>query len=154
MKEEIMKVLSLLENGVINAEEADKLIKTINGNKTDKTETKEKVVSNLQDAFSKVGEGLGGIAKVVGEKAEKVAQDAKPVIKKMGEKAGDAAEELAEKAKNIKKAREEKKNEEPVDVEAEEIVTAETESDEDDDFVKDDHIVIMPSESFSSKNME
>ncbi|MBE6008891.1 MAG: hypothetical protein E7235_06810 [Lachnospiraceae bacterium] len=153
MKEEIMKVLSLLENGVINAEEADKLIKTINGDRKERSEAKEKVVSNLQDAFSKVGEGLGGIAKVVGEKAEKVAQEAKPVIKKMGEKVGDAAEELAEKAKNIKKAREEKKNEEPVDAEAQEVTTVETESD-DDDFIKDDRIVIMPSESFSSKDME
>ena len=160
MREEIMKVLSLLENGVINAEEADKLIKTINGEVKEKSETKEKVVNNLQDAFSKVGEGLGGIAKVVGEKAEKVVEEAKPVIKKMGEKAGDAAEELAEKAKNIKKAREEKKNEEPVDVEAEEIVEdveavePVTESDDDDDFIKDDRIVIMPSEGFSSKDVE
>lgn len=142
MKEEIMKVLSLLESGVINSEEADKLIKTIN-NET-------KATTNLKCAFSKMGEGLGEFAKVVGEKAEKFAEEAKPVIKKMGEKAGDAAEELAEKAKNMKKARDEKK------AEAQEVYWANTEaeSDDEDDFVKDDRIVIMPSESFSSKDLE
>lgn len=146
MKEEIMKVLSLLESGVINAEEADKLIKTINN----EPKTVEKAATNLKGAFSKMGEGFGEFAKVVGEKAEKFAEEAKPVIKKMGEKAGDAAEEIAEKAKNMKKARDEKKTE------AEEAfwTNTEAESDDEDDFVKDDRIVIMPSESFSSKDLE
>lgn len=149
MKEEIMKVLSLLESGVISAEEADKLIKTINveekGKKTD-----------WEDKFAKVGAGIGKFAKTVGEKADKLAKDAEPYVKKVGEKAGDAAEEIIGKAKNINLSKKEakKNSDDVVDVEHEDVTEKGCCGEaEENDFVKDVKIVTMPeSQSFSSKD--
>ncbi len=139
MKEEIMKVLELLEKGVINAEDADKLIKTINNEKDCK------VGETISDTLNKVGDGITKFAKTVGEKAEKAAEKAEPYVKKMGEKAGDAAEDIVEKAKNINFGKKDK-TEESIDVEATEVC-----AEDDSDFVKDVNIVTMPeSQSFSS----
>lgn len=150
MKEEIMKVLSLLENGVINADEADKLIRTLNGEaKAEKDERIEKAASNLSEKFAKLGDGIEKFAKTVGEKAEKAVEEAKPIVKKVGERAGEVAEDIADKAKNINLNK--NKADDIIDAEENETVKA----DDDDDFVKDEKIIIMPeAESFSSNGTE
>lgn len=145
MKEEVMKVLSLLETGVINSQEAERLIRVINGKPK---KVSHKTGENISDTFNKVGDSLGSFAKAVGEKAEKVANDAKPIIEKVGKKAGEAAENLAEKAKNIDL----KKKNGKWDYEGE---CTEKEVDDENDFVKDDSVIIMPTEqAFSSKDGE
>ena len=135
MKEEVMKVLSLLETGVINSQEAERLIRVISGKPA---KTAPKAPDNITEAFTKVGDGLGTFAKAVGERAEKMANDARPIIEKVGKRKGEAVEELAERAKNLNLCKKTDEGESP----AEEC--PEDEIDDENDFVKDDSVIITP----------
>lgn len=135
MKEEVMKVLSLLETGVINSQEAERLIRVISGKPA---KTAPKTPDNITDAFTKVGDGLGTFAKAVGERAEKMANDAKPIIEKVSKRTGEAVEELAGKAKNINFGK--KADERECDADE----CPEDEIDDENDFVKDDSVIITP----------
>lgn len=80
MKQERMMILTMLENGKINAEEAERLLNALkrNGNAFDKDDFSD----NLEDRFTKIVEGFNSFAKDLGEKLDNVAKDVEPKLKK------------------------------------------------------------------------
>lgn len=87
MKEERMAILNMLEKGIINAEEAERLLITLNsGMGLDK----DKVSKTVGDALGKAGEAFNSVAKAMGEKAEKI----QPAVKDMASKVSEKAEDL------------------------------------------------------------
>ena len=106
MKEEVMAILRMLENGKISAEEAERLLNAVNNtvNKRDMSESLNNVLSKTGDALESFAQNLGKkagtVAKTVGEKAEEAKPEIKKAAKAVKEKAGEAAETIKE---NIKK---------------------------------------------------
>ncbi len=88
MKEERLAILSLIEKGVINVEEAERLLKTMSDLASKDKET----------TFSKAGENLNNFAKNAAKKAEKIINDAKPAVKKAVDDATPKVKKLGEKA--------------------------------------------------------
>ncbi|MBQ7241659.1 MAG: hypothetical protein IJS35_02600 [Firmicutes bacterium] len=106
MKEERLAVLRLLENGVINAEEAERLLLTLRPVPP---------APNYYEKVSSAGENMANLArkagKKVGKATEAAAKKAEPVIKRAAEKIGEKTEEVCTNAKNYvdkKKAEREK----------------------------------------------
>jgi len=109
MKQERMAVLSLLEKGIINVEEAERLIKTLGESSTSSIKMEE-IGETLKSTAKKVGytaldfseKAVKG-AKVAGEYAGKKIKEAEPYVKKavktVSEKAEDIKEEVKEKMK-------------------------------------------------------
>ncbi|WP_330698083.1 non-hydrolyzing UDP-N-acetylglucosamine 2-epimerase [Anaerotignum sp.] len=86
MKDERMAILNMLEKGIINAEEAERLLATLqSGMGLDK----EKISKTMGDALGKAGEAFNSVAKAVGEQAEKIQPVVKDVANKVSEKAED-----------------------------------------------------------------
>ena len=124
MKEERLAVLRLLENGVINAEEAERLLLTLRPVPP---------APNYYEKMSSAGGNMADLAKKagkrVGKATEAAAKKAEPVIKKAAEKIGDKTEEVCTSAKNYvnkKKAEREKSYVHDVDEEDINIVTDES----------------------------
>lgn len=87
MKEERMAILSMLEKGIINAEEAERLLIILqSSNGFDK----DGLGKTMESAFGKAGEAFNSVAKAVGEKAEKI----QPAVKDMANKVSEKAEDL------------------------------------------------------------
>lgn len=110
MKEERLAVLRLLENGVINADEAERLLNTLRP---------AVIPPSRMDAFNEkmaaAGENIANFAKkagkTVGKTTENAAKKAEPVLKKAAEKLGEKTEDVCTSAKNYidkKKAEREK----------------------------------------------
>ncbi len=87
MKEERMAILNMLEKGIINAEEAERLLIILqSSNGFDK----EGISKTVESALGKAGEAFSTVAKAVGEKAEKI----QPTVKDMADKVSEKAEDL------------------------------------------------------------
>lgn len=145
MKDERMEVLKLLGQGVIDAEQAERLLLALQG--VEKSgfssamgETLNKTTSVLQNIAEKVSEK----AAVVLDEAKNCAEKLEPKIKKAAEKMSEKTEEFREDAKtyaeNLKRKREqaaeEKENEEKdTDIFAE--ATEVTQAEEDDNVEED-----------------
>ncbi len=122
MKEERLAVLSMVEKGIINVDEAERLLRALS--ETAQSE------ENKDSVISKAGENFGSFIKNAAEKTEKFIDDTKPVVKKAAMDASPKIKELSEKAsiftnKIIKRKKDSENND----------VT-------DDDFEKD--VTIMP----------
>lgn len=86
MKEERMAILGMLERGIINADEAERLLIILqSSNGFDK----DGIGKSVEDVFGKAGEALNSVAKAVGEKAEKIQPAMKDMANKVSEKAED-----------------------------------------------------------------
>lgn len=86
MKEERMAILGMLEKGIINADEAERLLIILqSSNGFDK----DGIGKSVEDVFGKAGEALNSVAKAVGEKAEKIQPAMKDMANKVSEKAED-----------------------------------------------------------------
>lgn len=145
MKDERMEVLKLLGQGVIDAEQAERLLLALQG--VEKSgfssamgETLNKTTSVLQNIAEKVSEK----AAVVLDEAKNCAEKLEPKIKKAAEKMSEKTEEFREDAKtyaeNLKRKREqaaeEKENEEKdtdIFAEATEVTQAEDDINEEED---------------------
>ncbi|OUQ58414.1 hypothetical protein B5E58_07270 [Tyzzerella sp. An114] len=101
MNEERMAVLRMLEKGVINADEAERLIVALS-----QPSRNSDALSHLGDVINKAGDVLSSVAKNVGDKAK----EAEPVIKKtvndIADKAIDLKHDLKTYAEKRKKAKE------------------------------------------------
>ena len=93
MKKERMAVISLLEKGIISADEAERLLKALNEAEKSGSEKKESFKVDLNNVSSDVGEALGKLgfvikstAKTAGEATGKFIDDVRPVILKTGKK--------------------------------------------------------------------
>ncbi|WP_331654215.1 non-hydrolyzing UDP-N-acetylglucosamine 2-epimerase [Anaerotignum sp. MB30-C6] len=86
MKDERMAVLNMLEKGIINAQEAERLLLTLQGGMG---LDKEKIGKTMGDALGKAGDAFQSVAKVVGEQAEKIQPTVKDMANKVSEKAED-----------------------------------------------------------------
>ena len=86
MKEERMAILSMLEKGIINADEAERLLIILqSSNGFDK----DGLGKTVESALGKAGDALNSVAKAVGEKAEKIQPAVKDMANKVSEKAED-----------------------------------------------------------------
>lgn len=86
MKEERMAILGMLEKGIINADEAERLLIILqSSNGFDK----DGIGKSVEDVFGKAGDALNSVAKAVGEKAEKIQPAMKDMANKVSEKAED-----------------------------------------------------------------
>ncbi len=86
MKEERMAILGMLEKGIINADEAERLLIILqSSNGFDK----DGIGKSVEDVFGKAGEALNSVARAVGEKAEKIQPAMKDMANKVSEKAED-----------------------------------------------------------------
>lgn len=115
MKEERLAILKLLENGVINAEEAEKLLIAIKPTVIDKSLKKEETFSAINEKIAAAGGNIADMAKKVGQTigktTEAATKKAEPVLKKAAEKIGEKTEDVCTTAKNYverKKAEREK----------------------------------------------
>ena len=122
MKEERLAVLKLLENGVINVDEAERLLNTLRPAETEKIFKKDETVAAINEKLAQTGENIANFTKKAGQtigktaeaaakKAEPVIKKAEPVIKKAAEKIGEKTEEVCTGAKDFierKKAEREK----------------------------------------------
>ena len=115
MKEERLAVLRLLENGVINADEAERLLNTLRPLPPGRYEMMGEKRAAFNEKMSAAGENIANFAKkagkTVGQKTESAAKKAEPMIKKAAEKLGEKTEEVCTSAKNYvdkKKAEREK----------------------------------------------
>lgn len=87
MNEERMAILSMLEKGIINVDEAERLLIIL---QSSAGFDKEGISKSVGDVLGKAGEALNSVAKTVGEKAEKI----QPMVKDMANKASEKAEDL------------------------------------------------------------
>jgi len=95
MKEERMAILRMLENGVISAEEAERLLNILNENKDKEGSCAfAKAGSAIESIVENVGKKAGEVAKVVGEKAEQAKPEIKKAAKTVAEKVSEAAETI------------------------------------------------------------
>lgn len=145
MKEERMEVLKLLGQGIIDAEQAERLLLALqgvekNGFSSAMGETLNKTTSALQNIAEKVSEK----AAVILDEAKNCAEKLEPQIKKAAEKMSEKTEEFKEDAKtyaeNLKRKREqaaEEKEDEEKDAdifaEATDVTPAEEEDNEEED---------------------
>lgn len=90
MKEERMAILNMLEKGIITADEAERLLNTLNNGMGLEKDSIGKAVGG---ALEKAGAALGSVAKTVSEKAH-------PVVKSAAEKVSDKAEEMQPKVRS------------------------------------------------------
>jgi len=92
---EKMRVLEMLENGKITADEAAKLLEVLGGSRLMSRETRE----NVEEKFSQFAQDVNKFVKDVGCKAKDLYKDAEPKIKKVSqsalEKAAAALDSLA-----------------------------------------------------------
>ena len=87
MKEERMAILSMLEKGIISAEEAERLLIILqSSNGFDK----DSIGKTVENAWGKAGETFNSVAKAVSQQAEKI----QPVVKDMAEKVSEKAEDF------------------------------------------------------------
>lgn len=145
MKEERMAILRMLENGIVSAEEAERLLNVLYENSgkdaSDGIESSfAKAGSTLESIVENVGKKAGLFAKVVGEKAEQARPEIKKAAKTVADKISEAAETIKDDI-NKKKAEKngvyesdfvyngqaEEKTEESDDAKPEGIVTNPTE---------------------------
>ncbi len=106
MKEERMAILSMLEKGLINVDEAERLLTVLqNGAGLEKDGLGKAVGSALE----KAGAVLGSVARTVGEKAEQLQPRVREVATKVADKADEmqpkvrsAAFRMTEKAQELK----------------------------------------------------
>jgi ElaB/YqjD/DUF883 family membrane-anchored ribosome-binding protein len=131
MKEERLAILSMVEKGIINVDEAERLLKAVNSfGDTDK---------KLSSVFSKASE----LAKNAAEKTEKFIDDSKPAVKKFADDAKPAVKKASdavkEKAEALKKSYEEFKKDKKDDI-------------DDEDFEQD--VTIMPFSGDDEKKNE
>ena len=87
MKEERLAILSMVEKGIINVDEAERLLKAIGGFAQAET--------TIGGVFSKAGE----LAKTAAAKTEKIIDNAKPAVKKAADDAAPAVKKAADKLK-------------------------------------------------------
>ena len=106
MKEERMAILNMLEKGIINADEAERLLTTLNSGVVSEKDGVGKVIG---DALGKAGQAFGTVADSVAKTAEKLQPTVRSVADKMSEKADDlqpvvrsAAFRMSEKAHSFK----------------------------------------------------
>ena len=92
MKEERLAVLSMVENGIITVDEAERLLKAMN-----ETAVNDKVESVL----SKASGNISSFAKIAAEKAEKMIDDAKPVVKKAVDDTAPKMKKFSERATEL-----------------------------------------------------
>lgn len=86
MKEERIAILNMLEKGIINAEEAERLLIIL---QSSSGFDKEGFSKTVEDAWGKAGEAFNFAAKAVGEQAEKIQPVVKDIASKVSEKAED-----------------------------------------------------------------
>lgn len=91
MREERMAILNMLEKGIISAEEAQRLLTTLQ-----EGTVSEGFGKYVNGALQKAGSALNTVARKAGETAEKI----QPAVKNAAEKVADKAEELEPAAKN------------------------------------------------------
>ena len=115
MKEERLAVLRMLENGVISADEAERLLCALSemGNKKDLSESLNGILTKTGEELENIGKKVGAAAKTVGDKVE----EKKPEIKKAAQ---TVKEKVGETAVTIKENIKERKNGEAIDDESEE----------------------------------
>ncbi len=87
MNEERMAILGMLEKGIINVDEAERLLIIL---QSSAGFDKEGISKTVGDALGKAGEAFNSVAKTVGEKAEKI----QPIMKDMANKASEKAEDF------------------------------------------------------------
>ena len=162
MKEERMKILNMLEKGIINAEEAQSLILALGVSDKKSRKSKEEIGADLNEALNKAGESVGMIAKFVGDKTEQVVEEARPILKKVVDTVADKANCAADDIKNFAdKKRNKTDNSCSTDdfeyVQEEECgCGCKTEAEKggqvkEDDFVNDGSVIIPASEAFTDK---
>lgn len=100
MKKERMAVLSMLEKGIISAEEAERLLMVLQKNDGKDKVSSEELRTGINSAFNKAGDALSSFAKTVGEKAEVVSKEMEPRIKDVAKKVADKTSEVAENIKS------------------------------------------------------
>ncbi|WP_330695311.1 non-hydrolyzing UDP-N-acetylglucosamine 2-epimerase [Anaerotignum sp.] len=93
MKEERMAILNMLEKGIINVDEAERLLIIL---QSSSGIDKDGISKTVGDALGKAGEALNSVAKAVGEKAEKI----QPIVKDMANKASEKAEDFEPKVRS------------------------------------------------------
>lgn len=86
MKDERMAILGMLEKGIINADEAERLLATLHSGAA---LNRENISRGVSEVLGKAGATLNTVAKTVGEKAEKLQPVVKDVANKVSEKAED-----------------------------------------------------------------
>lgn len=89
LKEERMAILGMLEKGIINIDEAERLINALYG----LGQEKDGIGKTVGSALEKAGAALGSVAKSVGEKAH-------PVVKSAADKVSDKADEIQPKVRS------------------------------------------------------
>ncbi|MEA4815582.1 MAG: hypothetical protein VB120_01840 [Lachnospiraceae bacterium] len=122
MKQERMAVLSLLEKGIINVEEAEKLIKTL-GESNASSVKMEEIGETIKNTAKKFGytaldfseKAVKG-AKVAGEYAGKKIKEAEPYVKQAVKTVSEKAEDIKEEVKERMKKED---SDEDIDVEKE-----------------------------------
>ena len=102
-----MAVLKMLEQGTINAEEAERLLKVLQGNGKKKSE-KSADDFDLNDTIDRMGKKVGHFARKVGATLEDVSTDMEPKIRKAAKTVTDKTQDFAQ---DIKTAYEERKAE-------------------------------------------
>ncbi|MCL1987658.1 MAG: hypothetical protein FWG64_06780 [Firmicutes bacterium] len=81
MKDERLKVLSLLEEGKINAEEAGRLLDTLNQSDARKF-INEDTADQVEEKFQRFAKNAEAFAKEFGQKASNAYKDVEPKLKK------------------------------------------------------------------------
>ena len=87
MGQERMKILNMLEEGKITAEDAVRLLEFVNVPEGDgKAEDAEKVDWHLEEKFNAFAQNVNGLAKEFGTKVEAAYKDLEPKLKKASHK--------------------------------------------------------------------
>ena len=90
MKDERMKILDMVEKGIISPEEAERLFFALSGTE------KEGMNAAVSSALNKAGSALNNLAKTLGQKAEDLQPKVKDAAEKMHEKASEVLEDAKE----------------------------------------------------------
>ena len=115
VKKERMSVLSMLEKGIITAEEAERLLLALNG--TPKAAEREGVSDVVNQAINKAGGAINTLAKALGKQAEKLEPKVKDVAEKVSGKASIIADDAKTYAEKLREKRAKAKEEKQQDIE-------------------------------------
>lgn len=96
-----MAVLRMLENRIITAQEAERLLTALQ--KIDKRANREAIDTSIREMLDRAGEALSIFVHSVGEKAEDAAKEMEPIIKKVAWTVAEKAEDVKAYAEKVKK---------------------------------------------------